>query len=136
MAFSSPNRLMMPIPIVPAAIITSAVGSASVVTAAIVTSTVIPAAVVTIVESVAPIRPVPVVTPVPIAVIGCTVVGPVITGSIKNWDGNREPKGEPNTSARRRFSEDCKSRDNQQEDNELFHNQGIRRSSSGFDQTQ
>ena len=84
-----------------------------------------PAAIVTIVVTVPPIWS---IITVAVAIVGATVVRTrsviarsVIARSVKNRDRNWQPKDKMNTSPRRRFSEERQSRDDQQEDNELFH---------------
>ena len=101
---------------------TSAVVTPSIVATTIIAAAVVSATIVTAVISVAPIRSVPIITPV--SVIRCAVkrTGAVVAGPEKNRDRNWQAKDKSNPSASRRFSEERKSRDNQQEDNELLHN--------------
>ena len=77
-----------------------------------------PSTIETIVVTTSPIGPI-----ITVAVVGATVVRTrsVIARSVKNRDRKGQPKDKMNTSARRRFSEERQSRDDQQEDNELFH---------------
>ena len=87
-----------------------------------------PAAIVTIVVTVPPIWSI-ITVAIAITIVGITIVGAivvvgtrsVIPRSVKNRDRNWQPKDKMNTSPRRRFSEERQSRDDQQEDNELFH---------------
>ena len=101
---------------------TSAIVTPSIVATTIIAAAVVSATIVTAVVSVAPIRSVPIIAPV--SVIRCSVegTGAVIARPEKNRDRNWQAKDKSNPSARRRFSEERKSRDNQQEDNELLHN--------------
>jgi hypothetical protein len=93
--------------------------------------------VVTAVVAVAPIGSVTVVAvaiPVVGAIVGTRPI-PIITRSVENRDRNWKTKGKMDTSARRRFSDESQSRDDQQEDNELLHellDDGI----TQFDQTE
>jgi len=109
---------MVPIIIVVGA---SAMVTPSIVATTIVAAAVVSATIVTAVISVAPIRSVPIT---PVSVIRCAVkgTGAVVARPIKNRDRNWQAEDKSNSSARRRFSEERKSRDNQQEDNELLHN--------------
>ena len=82
-----------------------------------------PAAIVTIVVTVPPIWSI-ITVAIAITIVGATVVvgtRSVVPRSVKNRDRNWQPKDKMNTSPRRRFSEERQSRDDQQEDNELFH---------------
>ena len=47
----------------------------------------------------------------------------IITGSVENWEWNRQAKDKANTGTRRRFREERQSSDRKNEDNELLHNQ-------------
>jgi hypothetical protein len=91
-----------------------------------------PSTIETIVVTTSPIGP---IITVAVAIVGATVVRTrsVIARSVKNRDRKGQPKDKMNTSARRRFSEERQSRDDQQEDNELFHIQ-FRRMNYEFDQ--
>jgi hypothetical protein len=105
---------MMPIIIVS----TPRVVTPSIVASAIVTSAVIPSTIV----SVAPIRSVPIITPVSVIRSAVEGTGPVVARPDKKRDRDRQPEDKSNSSARHRFSEERKSRHNQQKDNELLHN--------------
>jgi hypothetical protein len=87
--------------------------------------TIKPAAIVAIVVTMPPIwSVVTVAIAIAITIVGAAVVvrtRSVIPRSVKNRDRKGQPKDKMNTSARRRFSEERQSRDDQQEDNELFH---------------
>jgi hypothetical protein len=109
---------MVPIIIV---VSTSAIVTPSIVATTIIAAAVVSATIVTAVISVAPIRSVPIT---PVSVIRCAVkrTGAVVARPKKNRDRNWQAEDKSNTSARRRFSEERKSRDKQQEDNELLHN--------------
>ena len=100
---------------------TSAIVTPSIVATTIIAAAVVSATIVTAVVSVAPIRAVPIT---PVSVIRCAVkrTGPVVARPIKNRNRNWQAKDKANPGARRRFSEERKSRDKQQEDNELLHN--------------
>jgi hypothetical protein len=114
---------MMPIIIVGTpAVVTPSIVASTIITSAEVASAVVAATIVTVVISVAPIWSVPIKTPV--SVIRCAVegTGAVVAGPEKERDRNRQSEDKSNPSAGRRFSEERKSRDNQQEDNELLHN--------------
>jgi hypothetical protein len=79
-----------------------------------------PAAVVAVEVPVAPIRSAIVVAVsrvIPVTAIGSAVVATPVKNRYRNW----QPKDKVNTCARRRFSKERQSRDDQQEDNELFH---------------
>jgi hypothetical protein len=112
------NGSMVPIIIV--------VGTSAIVTPSIVATTIVPAAVIsaTIVAAVISVAPIWSVPITPVSVIRCSVKGTraVVARPIKNRDRNWQAEDKSNSSARRRFSEERKSRDNQQEDNELLHN--------------
>src|ERR1700693_650012 len=84
--------------------------------------TIKPATIETIVVTTSPIRPI-ITVAVPIAIVGAAVIRTrsVIARAVKNRHRKGQPKDKMNTSARRRFSEERQSRDDQQEDNELFH---------------
>jgi hypothetical protein len=97
--------------------------TAKMVTAKMVTAkspTMKPAAIETIVVTRSPIGSIirSIIT-VAITIVGAAVV--VRTRSVINRDRNWQPKDKMNASACRRFSEERQSRDDQQEDNELFH---------------
>jgi hypothetical protein len=100
---------------------TSAIVTPSIVATTIIAAAVVSATIVTAVVSVAPIRSVPIT---PVSVIRCAVkrTGAVVARPIKNRNRNWQAKDKSNPGARRRFSEERKSRDKQQEDNELLHN--------------
>jgi hypothetical protein len=100
---------------------TSAIVTPSIVATTIIAAAVVSATIVTAVVSVAPIRAVPIT---PVSVIRCAVkrTGAVVARPIKNRNRNWQAKDKSNPGARRRFSEERKSRDKQQEDNELLHN--------------
>jgi hypothetical protein len=100
---------------------TSAIVPPSIVATTIIAAAVVSATIVTAVVSVAPIRSVPIT---PVSVIRCAVkrTGAVVARPKKNRNRNWQAKDKANPSARRRFSEERKSRDKQQEDNELLHN--------------
>jgi hypothetical protein len=96
------------------------VSMAVVVASAVIPATVVPAAVISVGVSVAPIRPV-----VAVSVVGRAVIigtRPVIAGSVKERNRNRQPKAKVDTGARRRFSEERHPRDNHQQNNKLLHN--------------
>jgi hypothetical protein len=100
---------------------TSAIVTPSIVATTIIAAAVVSATIVTAVISVAPIRSVPITT---VSVIRCAVkrTRAVVARPKKDRDRNWQAEDKSNPSARRRFSEERKSRDNQQEDNELLHN--------------
>ena len=99
-------------------------------TVVIISTPSIPAAVIAVIISVSVIGsvmavvaaavPIPVIRPSIAVIIGSpTVIA--VAGTVEDRDWNRQPKGKVNASARRRCGDERQSRDNQQEDNELFH---------------
>ncbi len=113
---------MVPIIVGTVAIVTTPVIASAIIASAVVATTVVATAVVPVVIAIAPVRSVSI--KIPVSVIRGAVVGPraIIARPVKNRDRNRQTKHKPDPSARRRFSEERKSRDNHQKDNELLHN--------------